>query len=188
MFAKEFYLESDPDEMKRRTLKRYRHINCKLECLYRDTMLGVATETGVLGELVVKDYLTDSFDGNVTFAVRLQKGFDLLCVDNESNQIRVQVKTKKLEPWVLDNKSKSYHYHKLTEKNSDFDLLYTVFVGNTFVWVCNPIVNPKKKKSEKEKFGLIELYGMVFIDKVIQRGKKEWNKFGVEIYNNRIDT
>ena len=59
MFAKEFYLESNPDNRYREVLPKYRHINAKLECLYRDSLIGVSLEPGVLSELVVKDYLDE---------------------------------------------------------------------------------------------------------------------------------
>ena len=187
-FAREFYLESHPDSRSRDVLPRYRHINAKLECLYRDSLLGVSLEPGVLSELVVKDYLEDTVGkDNVLFAGKKQKGFDIIVNQSGTNK-KIQVKSKELNSWVNLKKTRSHHYHEFTEKNSDFDTLYTVFIGTTFVWVCKPIDNPKKSDPSKNRFRLNHLYGDSFIDYVIDRSKKEWNKFGLEITNYKVNT
>jgi hypothetical protein len=189
LFAREFYLESHPDTRFREVLPKYRHINAKLECLYRDSLIGVSLEPGVLSELVVKDYLEDMFGKeNVSFAAKKQKGFDLI-VKKENTEQKIQVKSKELSSWVdkEKNRTRSYHYHEFTEKNSGFDILYTVFIGTTFVWVCNPIKNPKKSDPDTKRFKLNNLYGDDFIDCVIDRSRKEWNKFGLEITNYKVN-
>lgn len=187
--VREYYLESDPDGRKREVLTKYRHINVKLECLYRDSLLGVSLESGVLSELVVKDYLEDTLGKeNVFLANKKQKGFDLIVKCDDGSEKRIQVKSKELNSWVNTKNSRSYHYHKLTEKNSDFDILYTVFVSPTFVWICNPIENPRKNNLESMIFRLNTLYGNDFIDYIINRAKFEWNKFGTDIVDYKINT
>lgn len=190
MLAKEFYLESNPDTRTRLVLPRYRHINAKLECLYRDSLLGVSLEPGVLSELAVKNHLEDSVNhgSTVELAAKKQKGYDIIVKDNKGKETKVQVKSKELNSWVNLNKTRSHHYHEFTDKNSEFDVLYTVFIGNTFVWVCNPINNPKENNGLKERFRLNHLYGDSFIDYIINRAKNEWGRFGTEITNYRIIT
>lgn len=187
IFAKEFYLESNPDIRTRKVLPKYRHINAKLECLYRDSLLGVSLEPGVLSELAVKDYLEDitGSESTVELATKKQKGYDILIKSKSGEQTRVQVKSKELNSWVNLGKTRSHHYHEFTDKNSGFDVLYTVFIGTTFVWVCKGIDNPKTN-NEKERFRLNHLYGDSFIDYVIDRAKSDWNKFGTDIGNYRV--